>query len=186
LDDWYAWFSLGCCKSTSKRKRPDRRTLDEDADRGEVPCSPPGSCQTRSPYATGSVGALTRIKCASPRHQPRFGWYRSWALSGVRTFSTLRRIASARLGCTSLSAVGVGAPSAPFDDRGARFRPRCRGREFRAELSEKSQESLKHDYESACVDSSMIVFIRDNIQRRLVSYIMSADGVPRPPDEVIE
>jgi hypothetical protein len=59
-------------------------------------------------------------------------------------------------------------------------------REFRAELSEKSQESLRRDYESAYVDSSMIVFVRDNIQRRLVSYIMSTDAVPRPPDEVIE
>jgi hypothetical protein len=59
-------------------------------------------------------------------------------------------------------------------------------KEFRAELSEKSQESLKRDYQSACVDSSMIVFVRDNIQRRLVSYIMSADAAPRPPDEVIE
>lgn len=58
--------------------------------------------------------------------------------------------------------------------------------EFREELSENSQESLKRDYESACVDSSMIVFVRDNIQRRLVSYIMSTDAVPRRPDEVIE
>ena len=56
-------------------------------------------------------------------------------------------------------------------------------REFRAELSEKSQESLKRDYESACFDSSMIVFVRDNIQRRLISYIMSTEGVPRLPDE---
>jgi hypothetical protein len=53
-------------------------------------------------------------------------------------------------------------------------------KEFRAELSEKSQESLKRDYESARLDSSMIVFVRDNIQRRLVSYIMSTDAVPRP------
>jgi hypothetical protein len=59
-------------------------------------------------------------------------------------------------------------------------------KEFRAELSEKSQESLKRDYESACGDSGVIVFVRDNIQRRLVSYIMSTDAVPRPPDEVIE
>jgi hypothetical protein len=58
-------------------------------------------------------------------------------------------------------------------------------REFRAELSEKSQESLKRDYESA-VDNSMIVFVRDDSQRRLVSYIMSMDAVPRPPDGVIE
>ena len=50
-------------------------------------------------------------------------------------------------------------------------------REFRAELSEKSQDSLKHDYESACAHGSMIVFVRDNVQRRLISYIMSTDGM---------
>jgi hypothetical protein len=50
-------------------------------------------------------------------------------------------------------------------------------REFRAELSKKSQESLKHDYESASAHGSMIVFVRDNVQRRLVSYIMSTDGM---------
>jgi hypothetical protein len=58
-------------------------------------------------------------------------------------------------------------------------------KEFRAELSEKSQESLKRDYESA-VDNGMIVFVRDDSQRKLVSYIMSTDAVPRPPDGVIE
>ena len=42
-------------------------------------------------------------------------------------------------------------------------------KEFRAELSKKSQDSLKHDYESACALGSMVVFVRDNIQRRLVS-----------------
>jgi hypothetical protein len=50
-------------------------------------------------------------------------------------------------------------------------------REFRAELSKKSQESLKHDYESASAHGSMIVFVRDNVQRRLVSYVMSTDGM---------
>jgi hypothetical protein len=50
-------------------------------------------------------------------------------------------------------------------------------REFRAELSKKSQELLKRDYESACVQGSMIVFVRDNLERRLVSYMMSTDGM---------
>ena len=50
-------------------------------------------------------------------------------------------------------------------------------REFRAELSENSQESLGHDYESACAQGSMIVFVRDNVQRRLISYITSTDGM---------
>jgi hypothetical protein len=50
-------------------------------------------------------------------------------------------------------------------------------REFRAELSKKSQESLKRDYESACAQGGMIVFVRDNPQRRLVSYMMSLDSM---------
>ena len=50
-------------------------------------------------------------------------------------------------------------------------------KEFRAELSKKSQDSLKRDYEFASAHGSMIVFVRDNIQRRLVSYIMSTDSV---------
>jgi hypothetical protein len=54
-------------------------------------------------------------------------------------------------------------------------------REFRAELSKKSHESLKRDYKFACGHSSMIVFVRDNLERRLVSYIMSTDGMPHLP-----
>jgi hypothetical protein len=50
-------------------------------------------------------------------------------------------------------------------------------REFRAELSKNSQELLKRDYESACAHGSMIVFIRDNMQRSLISYIISTDGM---------
>ena len=45
-------------------------------------------------------------------------------------------------------------------------------KEFRAELSKKSQASLKCDYESAAANGSMIVFVRDNIRRKLVSYVM--------------
>jgi hypothetical protein len=50
-------------------------------------------------------------------------------------------------------------------------------REFRAELSKKSQESLKRDYEFACAHGRMIVFVRDNLERRLVSYMMGMDGM---------
>jgi hypothetical protein len=49
-------------------------------------------------------------------------------------------------------------------------------REFRADLTKKSQASLKRDYESADAHSSMIVFVRDNIRRKLVSYVMSTDS----------
>jgi hypothetical protein len=50
-------------------------------------------------------------------------------------------------------------------------------KDFRAELSKKSQASLKQDYESASTHGSMIVFVRDNIRRKLVSYVMSTDCV---------
>jgi hypothetical protein len=49
-------------------------------------------------------------------------------------------------------------------------------REFRADLSKKSQASLKGDYESAAAHGSMIVFVRDNIRQKLVSYVMSTDS----------
>ena len=48
-------------------------------------------------------------------------------------------------------------------------------KEFKAELSKKSQASLEHDYKSASTIGSMIVFVRDNIERKLVSYTMSID-----------
>ena len=50
-------------------------------------------------------------------------------------------------------------------------------KDFKVELSKKSQASLKQDYESAFTDGSMIVFVRDNIRRKLVSYVMSTDSV---------
>jgi hypothetical protein len=48
-------------------------------------------------------------------------------------------------------------------------------KEFKADLSEKSQVSLDQDYKSASVHRSMIVFVRDNIERKLVSYIVNID-----------
>lgn len=48
-------------------------------------------------------------------------------------------------------------------------------KEFKEDLSEKSQVSLERDYKSASV-RGMIVFVRDNIERKLVSYIMSIDN----------
>jgi len=44
--------------------------------------------------------------------------------------------------------------------------------EFRQELSEKSQQSLKDQYERAIQENKIVVFVRDNEQRRLVSYSM--------------
>src|ERR1700680_602395 len=48
-------------------------------------------------------------------------------------------------------------------------------KEFKAEMSKNSQASLERDYKSASALGSMVVFVRDNIQRKLVSYIMSFD-----------
>ena len=47
--------------------------------------------------------------------------------------------------------------------------------EFKAELSKDSQASLTHDYKSASGLGGMVVFVRDNIERKLVSYTMSID-----------
>jgi hypothetical protein len=47
--------------------------------------------------------------------------------------------------------------------------------EFKAELSKKSQASLERDYKSASDLGSMVIFVRDNMERKLVSYIMSID-----------
>jgi hypothetical protein len=35
---------------------------------------------------------------------------------------------------------------------------------------------LEHDYKSASALGSMVVFVRDNIKRKLVSYTMSIDA----------
>ena len=49
-------------------------------------------------------------------------------------------------------------------------------REFKADLSEKSQLSLEIDYKSTSVRGGMIVFVRDNIEQKLVSYVMNIDA----------
>jgi hypothetical protein len=48
-------------------------------------------------------------------------------------------------------------------------------KELKAELSKRSQASLEHDYKSASVLGGVVVFVRDNIERKLVSYTMSID-----------
>jgi hypothetical protein len=44
--------------------------------------------------------------------------------------------------------------------------------EFKAELSERSQQSLTEQYEDAVRDGKIVVFVRDNEQRRLRSFSM--------------
>ena len=42
--------------------------------------------------------------------------------------------------------------------------------EFMAEMSERSQRSLQEQYEEAGRDNQVVVFVRDNEKRRLVSF----------------
>jgi hypothetical protein len=48
-------------------------------------------------------------------------------------------------------------------------------KDFKAEMSENSQASLEHQYKSASLQGSMVVFVRDNTERKLISYTMSID-----------
>ncbi len=50
-------------------------------------------------------------------------------------------------------------------------------KEFKAELSNSSQASLEIDYKSTSVSGGMIELVRDNIERKMVSYVMSIDTV---------
>src|SRR5271166_4528288 len=49
-------------------------------------------------------------------------------------------------------------------------------KEFKAEVSERSQVALEMDYKSTSVRGGIIVFVRDNIERKLVSYVMNVDA----------
>ena len=42
--------------------------------------------------------------------------------------------------------------------------------EYRAELSKRSQASLKKQYERAMADGEIVIFVRDNQKEKLVSY----------------
>lgn len=44
--------------------------------------------------------------------------------------------------------------------------------DFSSELNEKSQGTLKDQYERAVQDNKVVVFVRDNERRRLVSFSM--------------
>jgi hypothetical protein len=50
-------------------------------------------------------------------------------------------------------------------------------KEFKAEMSDKSQASLERQYKSASLHGSMVVFVRDNTERKLVSYTMGVDNM---------
>ena len=50
-------------------------------------------------------------------------------------------------------------------------------KDFKAEMSENSQASLERQYKSASFHGSMVVFVRDNTEQKLVSYTMSIDNM---------
>jgi hypothetical protein len=47
--------------------------------------------------------------------------------------------------------------------------------DFSKDLSEKSQRSLKDQYEKALLDNQIVIFVRDNEQKRLVSFSFDAE-----------
>jgi len=47
--------------------------------------------------------------------------------------------------------------------------------EFKKELSQRSRSSLAEQYQRAVKDNHMVVFVRDNVKRKLVSYTVSMD-----------
>ncbi|GEM_PF-2745754 len=48
-------------------------------------------------------------------------------------------------------------------------------REFKADLSERSQVILEEQYQRAIANDQLVVFVRDNEQRRLVSYSLDIE-----------
>lgn len=52
--------------------------------------------------------------------------------------------------------------------------------EFSADLSKKSQLSLASQYRDACRDGQMVVFIRDNVERKLRSYSVPIEKSRKP------
>ena len=51
-------------------------------------------------------------------------------------------------------------------------------RDYSADLSKKSQQSLARQYRAAREDGNMVVFIRDNVEQRLVSYSLPIKKEP--------
>jgi hypothetical protein len=47
--------------------------------------------------------------------------------------------------------------------------------DFSNDLRKKSQRSLKEQYEEALRENKVVVFVRDNVQRRLVSFSMDVE-----------
>ena len=48
----------------------------------------------------------------------------------------------------------------------------CPYEDFKSDMSERTQISLTKQYEQAIAEDRMVVFVRDNDERRLVSYLL--------------
>lgn len=48
--------------------------------------------------------------------------------------------------------------------------------EFKAQMSQKSQDSLAEQYQQAARNGQIVVFVRDNEKRKLVSYTVRVEG----------
>jgi hypothetical protein len=48
---------------------------------------------------------------------------------------------------------------------------------FKADLSERSQTILEQQYEKALADEKIVVFVRDNDQKKLVSYSIAQENI---------
>ena len=49
-------------------------------------------------------------------------------------------------------------------------------KDFKSELSERSRTLLRGDYTFASTHESMVVFVRDNTERKLVSYVVGIEN----------
>jgi hypothetical protein len=52
---------------------------------------------------------------------------------------------------------------------------------FKSDLSGRSQTLLQGDYTFASTHDSMVVFVRDNTERKLVSYVVSIENAKVAP-----
>lgn len=56
-------------------------------------------------------------------------------------------------------------------------------KEYRDELSERSQASLTRQYERALTNGDVVVFVRDNEKEKLVSYSLTLGEAARSSDQ---
>ena len=49
-------------------------------------------------------------------------------------------------------------------------------KEFKADWGERPEALLETDYKSASASGGMVVFVRDNIELKLVSYVMNVEA----------